>query len=121
MIKKIKILSISIGFMFCLGFGFGGVALAATGCTSGNASACLQGSKIMTDVVKPAINILSGLVLIAATIMIIVAGIMYSSSGGDPAKVTKAKTMITNVIIGIVAYIFLWAFIQWLIPGGVKI
>ncbi len=69
--------------------------------------------------INPFIVLLSGLVGVAAVISIIVAGIQYSSSADDPATVSKAKQRIFNTIIGLVAYIFLFAFLNYLIPGGI--
>jgi hypothetical protein len=69
-------------------------------------------------VLKVAVNILSGAVMVAAVIMLIIGAIQYSSAGGDPNGVKAAKTKITNVLIGVVAYVFLYAFMNWLIPGG---
>jgi hypothetical protein len=70
------------------------------------------------NILKLAINILSGAVLVAAVIMLIISAIQYSTSGGDPNGVKAAKSKITNVLIGVAAYIFLYSFLQWLIPGG---
>ena len=98
--------------------------LAASGCQNGNAEDCLKNdptgsvSKVMQDVTL-IINILSASVLVIGTIMIIVAGIMYTTSNADPQKVQNAKRMITNIIVGLVAYFFLWAVLQWLVPGGI--
>jgi hypothetical protein len=70
------------------------------------------------EVLNTVLNIMSGLVGVLAVIMLIVAGFQYSPSRGDPNGVKAAKNRITNVLIGLVAYIFLYAFLQWLIPGG---
>lgn len=94
------------------------VAYAATGCT--NAKDCLSGpktSKIMDEILI-IIRFLSALVLVIAVIMIIVGGIQYTTSGGNAQSVAAAKKKITDVFIGIMAYIFLWAFLEWLIPPG---
>ncbi len=56
---------------------------------------------------------------IAASIAFVVAGVLYSTAGGNSQQVQKAKTMILNTIIGLISYSLLWAFAQWLIPGGV--
>jgi hypothetical protein len=76
------------------------------------------GTDGIMKILKIAINILSGAVLVAAVIMLIIAAIQYSSAGGEPNGVKAAKTKITNVLIGVVAYVFLYAFMNWLIPGG---
>jgi hypothetical protein len=69
--------------------------------------------------VNPAIAMLSvvfGLIVIASLIM---GGIQYSASQGDPQKVTQAKQRIGNTILAFVVYIFLYAFLQFLVPGGI--
>jgi hypothetical protein len=58
-------------------------------------------------------------VVIAAVGSIVVAGVLYTSAGSNSSQVQKAKTMITNTIIGVLAYAVMWAIIEWLIPGGV--
>ena len=65
------------------------------------------------------IKVLSGLVGIIVTAMIIVGGIQYSTSGGDGNAVSAAKKRIFNAILALVLYIFIFAFLQYLIPGGV--
>ncbi len=47
------------------------------------------------------------------------AGIIYTSAGGDAAKVKQAKTMITNIVIGLIAFGLMFLVLNWLIPGGV--
>lgn len=68
---------------------------------------------------NPLISFFSALVGIAVVISIIHGAIEYSSSGGDPQKAAKGKQRITNAIIALVAFTFLFAFLQWLIPGGI--
>jgi hypothetical protein len=41
------------------------------------------------------------------------------TSGNNASQVQKAKTMIFNTVIGIIAYVFMWTILEWLIPGGV--
>lgn len=65
------------------------------------------------------LNILTAGVGIAAVGALVYAGILYSSAGGTTDKVTKAKTIITDTVIGIVAYAAMFLALQWLIPGGV--
>lgn len=56
---------------------------------------------------------------IAVVAGVIIGGITYSTSQGNPAQVQKGITIIANSAIGLVMYLLLWAIIQWLIPGGV--
>jgi hypothetical protein len=81
-----------------------------------NASEC---NEFVETYINPAILVLSALVGVAAVISIIIAGIQYSGSADDPGVVSKAKQRIFNTILGIVAYIFFFAFINYLVPGGI--
>ena len=56
---------------------------------------------------------------IAAVGSIVFAGVLYITARDNAAQVSKAKTMIMNTVIGIVAYILMWAFLEWIIPGGI--
>jgi hypothetical protein len=68
--------------------------------------------------INPAIDLLSAVFGTIAVISIIIGGIQYTSSGGDPQKVAESKKRLTNTIISLVAFLFLYAFLQFLIPGG---
>lgn len=68
---------------------------------------------------NPVINFLTAVVGIVVTIAIIIGGIQYSTSADDPQKVAAAKARIINAVLALLAFIFLWAFLQWLVPGGV--
>lgn len=65
------------------------------------------------------INALSGVVGVTIVIMIIVGGIQYSAAGDDPQKVTAAKSKITNALLALFLFIFMFALLQWLVPGGI--
>ncbi len=66
-----------------------------------------------------ALNLVSGGVAIAVIGNIIFAGIQYSTAQGDPSAASKAKNRIRGAVIAFIMYACLYAFIQWLIPGGV--
>jgi len=68
--------------------------------------------------INPTIKLLTILVGVVATISIIFGGIQYSTSAGDPAKVSAAKGRLTKTIIALVCYAFLYGFLQFLVPGG---
>jgi|GEM_PF-1648562 len=68
--------------------------------------------------INPAINLLSVIFGILMVISLIIGGISYSTSEGDPQKAGKAKRRIANTIIAVVAYVFLYAFLQFIVPGG---
>lgn len=68
--------------------------------------------------VNPGIQLFSAAFGLIAVISIIMGGIQYTASAGDPQKVTAAKKRILNTIVAIVAYFFLYGFLQFLVPGG---
>ena len=65
-----------------------------------------------------AINILTAGIGVAAVAGIIYGSIMYASAGGGPEQVKKAKEIIMNVLLGLVAYALMYAFLNFIIPGG---
>jgi hypothetical protein len=77
-----------------------------------------SGCDLIETYVNPFINLLSIAFGLIAVISIILGGIQYSASQGDPQKASQAKSRISNTMIAIFAYLFLYAFLQFLIPGG---
>lgn len=65
------------------------------------------------------INVLSAMVGLVIVSVIIVAGIQFSSAGNDPQKVAAARNRIINAIIALATFIFMYAFLQWVVPGGI--
>ena len=120
MITKIKKLFYLLGFQSIFLLLMPRVAMAAA-CTSGYD--CLSSGKPgeVMNLLNVGLNVLAAFVAAGATIMLIVGGIQYITSNGNPQAVTKAKQRVVDVIIGLFAFIFLYAFLQWLIPGGSSI
>ena len=88
-----------------------------TSCQSNNICT-VGGNCLFSNYINPVINLLSGMVALVVIGSIIAGGIQYSASAGDPQKTAKAKSRITNSILAFLAYIFLYAFLQFIIPGG---
>lgn len=65
------------------------------------------------------INVLSAAVGVVVVIMIAVGGIQYTTSRDDPQMVSVAKQRIQNAVLALVFYLFAFAFLQWLVPGGI--
>ncbi|MET1033153.1 MAG: hypothetical protein ABWX94_01505 [Candidatus Saccharimonadales bacterium] len=74
---------------------------------------------LIKDYVEPGIKALTGLMGVVVAASIIVAGIQYGSAGSDPGKVAAAKKRLTSAILALLSYFFMFAFLQWLLPGGV--
>lgn len=66
-----------------------------------------------------AINILTAGVGVLALAGLVYGGILYISSGGSPEQVKKARTVFTNVVIGVVAFGGMFALLNFIVPGGV--
>jgi len=60
-----------------------------------------------------------GLVGIAVVGNIIFGGIQYTMAGGNPQATANARKRIANSLTAFVAFILIWAFLEWLVPGGV--
>lgn len=86
-----------------------------------NASAdCDRGGcDLIKKYVNPLIQLLTIVFGLIAVMSIILGGIQYATSEGDPQKVSKAKMRILWTVIAVVSYFFLYAFLQFLIPGGI--
>jgi hypothetical protein len=76
------------------------------------------GSCLYAKYLNPTINLLSALVGVAVVIGIIVGGIQFSSSAGDPQQAAKGKAHIRNALIALFAYLFFYTALQFLVPGG---
>ncbi len=70
-------------------------------------------------ILKLIIKIMTGCVGIAAIGGVVYGAILYSSAGGNVEQAKNARTIILNVVIGIIVFAFAFAFLNWLIPGGV--
>jgi hypothetical protein len=63
-------------------------------------------------------NFLAVGVGVIVTIMIVVGGIQYAASGGDPQAVASAKKKIYNALLALLAFALVYAFLQFIVPGG---
>jgi len=64
------------------------------------------------------INILTAGIGVAAVGGVVYGSILYTTAGGSMDQTKQAKTIIFNVIIGLVAYALMYSFLNFLIPGG---
>ena len=103
-------------------------ASSGSSCTNGvcpdlaanpNVNCAQSGCDFIQKYINPGINLLSVLFGLIAVASIIIGGVQYSASSGDPQKAAAAKKRITNTIIALIGYFFLYGFLQFLIPGGI--
>jgi hypothetical protein len=101
-----------VGYLLIVVFSLPSKAFAASpNCTTRHCD-------LISTYVNPAINLFSVMFGLIAVISIILGGIQYSASEGDPQKASKAKNRIVNTIFAIFAYALLYGFLQFLVPGG---
>lgn len=79
---------------------------------------CVQQNPVIQQFTQ-IINFLTIGVSVIITIVVIIGGMQYMTARNNPQAVTSAKKKIAAAIIAFAAYMILWAFLQYLIPGGV--
>lgn len=86
--------------------------------TSAELDQCLRSNPLVKDI-KQVVNFLSAGAGIIITGSIIWAGIKYIMAGNNANEISAAKQRILNSLIALLVFILIYAFLQWLLPGGV--
>jgi hypothetical protein len=73
---------------------------------------------IVATYINPIISFLSILVGIVIVISVVLGGIQYSASADNPQAVAAARKRIINAVLAGVAFLFLWGFLEFIVPGG---
>lgn len=71
------------------------------------------------ETIDQILNFMALLVLPICGIILIVAGIQYSTARNEPKVLADARLRIYKVVLAIILFVGLWSFLKWLIPGGV--
>jgi hypothetical protein len=79
---------------------------------------CVQSTPIWHDI-QDIVNVLSAGVAVIVTGVIILGGVQYTIAGDNAQALQSARQRITNGLIALAAFLFIYAFLQWLIPGGI--
>jgi hypothetical protein len=82
------------------------------------AASDLSNNPIVKDLNKIVAFLSAGVGIIVVAV-IILGGIQYMLAGDNPQAVGAAKQRIINGFIALVTFLLMFAFLQWLIPGGV--
>jgi hypothetical protein len=112
MIKNLKIFLISLMSVWFLGLALSpttsAFSLFGDACNGNTDSSVCNDAKNNDNpiygpngIVKVVVNILSIIIGVAAVIILIIAGIQYMLSTGDPTKVNNAKNAILYALIGL--------------------
>lgn len=96
----------------------GGVDTAIISCEGDKGEKGLENSGIWS-LLEITISILSVGVGVAALGGVVWGAILYTSAGGNPEQVKKAKTIFVNIAIGVVAFAGMFALLNFIVPGGV--
>ena len=75
-----------------------------------------KGSGVIS-VLNFVVNIMTIGIGILAAIGITVVGIQYLTAGGNEEQVRKSKRRLIEIVIGIAAYVVIYALLVWLLPG----
>ena len=122
-------LTIMVGFavMFGVAPQVGAAETTNNGCETDTAIIKCDNVKVGDDgientgvwsILLTAINLLTGGIGIVAVAGVVYASIMYASAGGNAEQTKKAMGIITNIVIGVLAYALMFALLNFLIPGG---
>lgn len=65
------------------------------------------------------INFLSAVAGIAIIASLMIAGFQYMTAQDDSGKIQKAKSRIIQTLVALTLFIFMYAFLNYLVPGGV--
>lgn len=117
--KKIQKIIITTISAIILAVQSGALAFAEGSGKATNNTAILPSDWGIEEILNLVLATLTAGAVVLATGSIVVAGFLYMTARDNASQVQKAKTMIFNTVIGIIAYTFMWTILEWLIPGGV--
>ncbi len=121
---KLVLVAVSLGFFMMLSVP---VQAAAPPPTAGsqqptqvqvNLEDSIKQNQITKDL-QLAVNIMAGAVGVIVVIMLLLGGTQYILAGDKAEATAAARKRMTNAVIALVAFFFMYAFLQWIIPGGI--
>ena len=120
--KKLKLLVAAFAIVFVGAFVLAPVA--TVGALDPLAGACAEspGSEICNNqgedaqtLIGTLVNVLLYIIGALAVVMIIVGGILYTTSTGDAGRVAKAKNTLMYSIVGLVVAFLAYAIVNWVL------
>lgn len=85
------------------------------GADAQNSAVCKGGDDQIENVVKTIVNTLLFILGAISVLVIIIAGIMYTTSGGNSNTVTKAKDTLLYAVIGLVVAVLAYAIVNFVV------
>lgn len=121
MMKRFKQIIMSLALVLGVGFILAPVATVGAvnpiedACAQQNSTICQNQNETVDGLVKTVVNVLLFVIGIISVLMIIIGGIMYSTSAGDAGTVTKAKNTILYAVIGLIVAFLAFAIVNWVL------
>lgn len=97
-----------------------GAADVFTGACSGSAAntvLCQNKSDDIQSPIKAIVNTLLYVLGAVSVVVIIIAGILYTTSSGDAAAVTKAKNTLLYAVVGLVVAVLAFAIVNYVLAS----
>lgn len=113
--QKIAIISIVLLAMFSFSFMPTEQVFALTDCTGSDTQICKANNDLFGGILKEVINVMLYLAGAIAVIMIVVGGIRYITSDGDPGAATKAKSTIIYALVGLVIAVMSYSIVNFVV------
>lgn len=95
----------------------GGVETSIVSCTTSGDPEAVSGTAIWSLLII-IINILTVGVGVAAVGGLIYASVLYASASSNAEQIKRAKEIMLNVAIGLIMYVIMYAFLNFIVPGG---
>ena len=123
-LKKIVVMTVVAIFamVFCAS-----PVMAASGCPDGcvptsilgeNGCSCDSGNgEAIWDILKLVVRIMTTGIGILAILGVIIVGIQYLTAGANEEQVRKSKRRLSEIVIGVIAYVLIYALLDFLIPN----
>ena len=122
--SKLKYVLLTLGLMFGLGLaviptGVGAADPFADACdgTASQSALCkdLDNSKKAPEFIKDLVNMLLYVLGAVSIVVIIFAGIFYTTSVGDQNMVTKAKNTLLYAVVGLIVAVSAYAIVNYVL------
>jgi hypothetical protein len=79
---------------------------------------CANSDNAMIALILAIVKFLTYGVGIVITLSVVISGLQYATAQSDPSTVAKARTRIFNAVIALLLYVFAFAILNYLVPGG---
>lgn len=124
MIKRNTIIAVAfLAAVVCGSILSTGQVFAETECAGAKTSVIVcggaTGQAAIIEIVKMIVKIMTAGVGVLAVGAVIFGAILYTTSEGSPDKLSKARTVWINTIIGLLLFAFMVAITNFFVPGGI--